>query len=94
MIRNKARVEGSICESWLLQEASSFISMYDKNKKKKKDRHDDGGEIPDDDRLSIWRCPGRGTRPHRSRYWPERRDLYDAHLCVINNTPEAQQFKT
>ena len=45
MIRNKARVEGSICESWLLQEASSFISMYDKNKKKKKDRHDDGGEI-------------------------------------------------
>ena len=94
MIRNKARVEGSICESWLIQEASSFISMYDKNKKKKKERHDDGGESPADHRLSIWRHPGRATRPIRGVHWPSWSDITYAHLCVVSNTPEAQQFKT
>lgn len=92
MIRNKARVEGSICESWVMHEASSFFSMYDKNKKKKKERHDDGGEIVVDDRLSIWRCPGRGVKPIRGIHWPDRSDIKAAHLCVVNNTPEVAQY--
>ena len=75
-----------------MQQVSTFCSMYFKNKKKKKERHDDGGEIEVDDRLAIFRYAGRGHYPIRTTYWATLEEIHAAHLCVLHNTPEVKEY--
>ncbi|KAH6783195.1 hypothetical protein C2S52_008154 [Perilla frutescens var. hirtella] len=66
-VGNKARVEGSICNAYLVQEASSFCSFYFEDHVSTRHRsvprnYDDGFEMPHEDNaeaLSIFKQSGR-----------------------------------
>lgn len=63
MVRNRACVEGSICEAYLIQETSNFCALYFEpnilTKLNRVPRNDDGGSIEDDGKLSIFIYPCR-----------------------------------
>jgi hypothetical protein len=62
-VKNKAHVEASICEAYIVEEISTFISYYFKphlrSRINRVSRHDDGGEVPSNENLSIFSNPGR-----------------------------------
>lgn len=63
-VNNKAKVEGSICNAYLVEEASNFCSYYFEphvyTKSRKVPRNDDGGEVEVvEGTLSIFKHPGR-----------------------------------
>jgi len=64
-VKNKAHVEASICEAYIVEEISTFISYYFephlKTKINRDPRHDDGGEVPSNGNLSIFSNPGQPT---------------------------------
>ena len=56
-VRNKAKVEGSIAEAYIMEEISNFCSMYFEpeiqTRRTRPPRNDDGGDSFHSDRLSI-----------------------------------------
>ena len=65
-VRNKAKVEGSICNAYLVEEASTFCSHYfDQHvftKHRRVPRNDDGGDRIESEfegNLTIFTYPGR-----------------------------------
>ena len=72
-IKNKARVEGSICEAYLCQETTSFCSYYfEQNVQSSRNRigRNDllGHDIAPKETLSIFSKPGHSSGRCRSRY--------------------------
>lgn len=69
-VKNRARVEGSIVEAYIIEEVSTFCSLYfDLNVEKRFNRiprNDDGGEIEPNGRLSIFTSPGRAFGPKQT----------------------------
>ena len=63
-VKNKAHVEASICEAYIVEEISTFISYYFKphlrTRINRVPRHD-GGEVPSSGNLSIFSNLGRPT---------------------------------
>jgi hypothetical protein len=61
-VKNKAHVEASICEAYIVEEISTFISYYFephlRTRINRVPRHDDGGEVPSSGNLSIFFNPG------------------------------------
>ncbi|GAA0151980.1 hypothetical protein LIER_37395 [Lithospermum erythrorhizon] len=55
-------------------------------------RNNDGGEVAVDDRLSIFRHPGRPTRCIRNLYFMSEDESNIAHLYALKNTPEVTPF--
>jgi hypothetical protein len=57
-VKNKAHVEASICEAYIVEEISIFISYYFESQLRIRinhiPRHDDGGEVPLSENLSIF----------------------------------------
>ena len=64
-VKNKAHVEASICETYIVEEISTFISYYFephmRTRINRVPRHDDGGEVPSSGNLSIFSNPKRPT---------------------------------
>ncbi|EOY00812.1 Transposase tnp2 [Theobroma cacao] len=62
-VKNRAFVEGSICEAYVIEEVSSFCSWYFepamRTRVNRVPRNDDGGEVDSISRLSIFTHPGR-----------------------------------
>lgn len=62
-VRNRARVEGSICEAYLIQETSTFCSHYFEphvqTKLNRVPRNDDGGYVGDKCKLHVFGYPCR-----------------------------------
>ena len=62
-VKNKEHVEASICEAYIVKEISTFISYYFEPHLRRRinrvPRHDDGGEVPLSENLSIFSNPGR-----------------------------------
>ena len=62
-VKNKAHVEASICEAYIVEEISTFISYYFEPHLRMRinrvPRHDDGGEVPSSGNLSIFFNPRR-----------------------------------
>ena len=95
-VRNKARVEGSISEAYLLEEISNFSSMYFESEVRTRHtrppRNDDGG---DDDihnnRLSIFKYPGRAFGNNWSRMLDDR-ELGAAELYILLNCAEIEPY--
>jgi len=60
-VKNKAHVEASICETYIVEEISIFISYYFEpyltTRINRVPRHDDGGEVPSSENLSIFSNP-------------------------------------
>jgi hypothetical protein len=57
-VKNKAYVEASICEAYIVEEISTFISYYFEPNLRTRinhiPRHNDGGEVPSSGNLSIF----------------------------------------
>jgi hypothetical protein len=64
-VKNKAHVETSIYEAYIVEEISTFISYYFKphlrTRINRVPRHDDGDEVPSSGNLLIFSNPERST---------------------------------
>lgn len=95
MVRQKARVEGSICEAYLVKEVSNFCSMYfeegiDTDLTRPK-RHDVPNQPEDPTRLPLFSYPGRGTFVVKQRYYMSEEERNTAHVYILCNTPEVRE---
>jgi len=76
-VKNKAHVKASICEAYIVEEISTFISYYFEPQLRTRinrvPRHDDGGEVSSSGNLSIFSNQGRPTPKNtmRGRYLSE-----------------------
>lgn len=95
---NKACVEGSIVEAYIVEEASNFMSLYFKDdvasRLYRPDRYDDGGFVDNDPRLPIVSYPGRAIGIIPSRNLTDE-ELNAAHYYIMTNCrPEFDPFIT
>jgi hypothetical protein len=96
-IKNKAHVEVSVCEAYIVEEISTFISYYFephlRTRINRVSRHDDGGKVHSSGNLSIFSNPGRPTpiNAMRERYLSEI-EFRQAHNYVLFNCDELRPF--
>ena len=96
-VKNKAHIEASICEAYIVEEISKFISYYFEPHLRMRinrvPRHDDGDEVSSSVNLSIFSNHGRPTPKNvvRGRYLSEI-ELKEAHNCVLFNCDELRPF--
>ena len=61
-VKNKAHIEVSICEAYIVEEISIFISYYFephlRTRINRVPRYDDGSEVSSSENLSIFSNPG------------------------------------
>ena len=96
MVKNKARVEGSICEAYLCQETTHFCSYYFdshvQTMRTRVGRNDDGGEgSTSASQISIFNHAGRPHGTCSNRYLLDK-ELAAAHLHVLLNCPEVEPY--
>lgn len=96
-VKNKARVEGSICNTYLVEEASSFCSYYFEphvnTKHLKVSRNDDGafeGEEYEGN-LSIFTYPGHSFGRTKKRFLTDD-EIQAAHTYILLNCPEVAPY--
>ena len=95
-VKNKARVEGSICNVYLVEEASTFCSHYFEShvitRNRKIPRNDDGGELSaNEGNLRIFTYPGRSHGRATIRMLTDC-ELDAAHGYILLNCEEIQPF--
>jgi hypothetical protein len=96
-VKNKAHIEASICEAYIVEEISTFISYYFKPHLRTRInrvlRHDDGDEVPSSENLSIFSNPGRSTPKNtvRGRYLFEI-EFRQAHNYALFDCDELGPF--
>ena len=70
-VNNKAYVEASICEAYIVEEISTFISYYFKPQLRTRinhvSRYDDGGEVLSRGNLTIFSHFGRSVQKNTMR---------------------------
>jgi len=87
----------SICEAYIVEEISTFISYYFESHLRTRINHvswhDDGGEVPSSGNLSIFFNPGRPTLKNviRGRYLSEI-EFRQAHNYALFNYDELRPF--
>ncbi|XP_049394089.1 uncharacterized protein LOC125858374 [Solanum stenotomum] len=96
MVKNRIRVEGSICEAYIIKEISTFSSHYFQpnvqTRHNKVTRNDDGGEVDAPDGcLSIVLHPGCPSGEMNGRYLSDK-EWDAARIYVLLNCEEIQQF--
>ncbi|KAK2420664.1 hypothetical protein QL285_031368 [Trifolium repens] len=94
--RNKAKVEGSICEAYNLEEVSNFASIYFDPKLQtrhtKVPRNDDGGgQCMVDECISIFKYPCRPIGKGRKRFLTDG-DFQIAETYMLVNCKEVESF--
>ncbi|XP_065857931.1 uncharacterized protein [Euphorbia lathyris] len=96
-VKNKARVEGSICNAYLVEEASNFCSYYFEpqvyTRHRKVPRNDDGGDRGGVDKsiLMIFSHNGRYSGLARSR-WLDEKEHVAFHSYILLNCPEVTPY--
>jgi hypothetical protein len=96
-VKNKAHVAASICEAYIVEEISTFISYYFephlKTRINRVPQHDDGGEVHSSGNLSISSNFGQLTLKNamRGRYLSEI-EFRQAHNYVLFNCDELRPF--
>jgi len=96
-VKNKAHVEASICEAYIVEKISTFISYYFephlRTRINRVPRHDDGGEVPSSGNLSIFFNIGRPTPKNaiKERYLSEI-EFRQAYNYVLFNCNELRPF--
>jgi hypothetical protein len=97
-VRNKARVEGSIAEAYLVDEATNLFSLYFKSDvhsvRNKPPRYDDGtlSFHPACD-LEMFQHPGR-CLSYMGHYDLTTQEYKVAFLYILTNMPEMDDFFT
>ncbi|PKA55723.1 hypothetical protein AXF42_Ash012015 [Apostasia shenzhenica] len=94
MIHNKARPEGSICETYLIDEVSTFCSHYFEpnvpTKHNKTSRNnDEDNEV--EERLSIFKQE-RPFSPNGNLYYYTDEKYNAAHLYILLNCPKVGPY--
>ncbi|KAL1299879.1 hypothetical protein AAHE18_18G139200 [Arachis hypogaea] len=93
-VKNRARVEGSICEAFLAKETSSFVSFYFEphilSRRTRVGRNDDGEDTIKAS-LSIFNRPGRKVGKAKD-HWLDERDKAAAHLHILLNESKVSPF--
>ncbi len=95
-VSNKAHVEGSICEAYLIEETSTFCSHYFESHiphmATRVPRNDDGEQRQYDESVwSIFRYPGRPYGVSRYRYLDDN-ELRVATAYVLLNCKEVKPY--
>jgi hypothetical protein len=96
-VKNKAHVEASICEAYIVEEILIVISYYFEPHLKTRINcvpwHDDGGEVPSSENLSIFSNLGRPIPKNviRGRYL-SKIEFKQAHNYVLFNCDELRPF--
>jgi hypothetical protein len=96
-VKNKAHVEASICETYIVEEISTFISYYFEPHLRMRINHvswhDNGGEVPSSGNLSIFSNPGQPTPKNvmRGRYL-SKIEFRQAHNYILFNCDELRPF--
>jgi hypothetical protein len=96
-VKNKAHVEASICEAYIVEEILTFISYYfEPHLRMRINRiphHNGGSEVPSSGNLSIFSNPGRPTPKNtiRGRYLSEI-EFRQEHDYVLFNCDELRPF--
>lgn len=94
-VKNKARVEGSICEAYIIEETTTFCSHYfEENvecRRTRVPRNDDGGASLHQPPLSIFNYPGRPSGESRTRFLSDP-EMVAATKYVLQNCDEVQPF--
>ncbi|KAJ8761260.1 hypothetical protein K2173_001316 [Erythroxylum novogranatense] len=95
-VKNKARVEGSICNAYLVEEASTFCRHYFephvRTRARQVPRNDDGGGTSGaDGNLSIFTYPGR-TSGRATRRMLTEEEIDAAHRYILLNCQEVLPF--
>jgi len=96
-VKNKAHIEASICEAYIVEEISTFILYYFephlRTRINRVPRHDDSGEVPSSGNLSIFSNHGQATRKNvvRGRYFSEI-EFRQVHNYVLFNCDELKPF--
>ncbi|XP_019240549.1 PREDICTED: uncharacterized protein LOC109220542 [Nicotiana attenuata] len=96
-IKNRSRIEGSICEAYVAKETSYFCSYYFEHDvpclRNRPNRHDDGGEIdPLAPPFSIFNQPGKGGPKNCPKRRLSEMDLKSATTHILLNCPEVQPY--
>ncbi|XP_057779781.1 uncharacterized protein LOC130998378 [Salvia miltiorrhiza] len=97
-VRNKARVEGSICNAYIVEEASTFCSYYFeehvrtryRNVPRNLNTRDDVRFDGHPDRISVFKQPGQYFGKMTTRYLDEK-EYHAAHTYVLLNCKEVTQ---
>ena len=96
-VKNKAHDEVSICEAYIVEEISTFISYYFephlRTRINRVPRHDDSGEVPSSGNLLIFSNLGQHTHKNavRGRYLSEI-EFRQTHNYVLFNCNELRPF--
>ena len=95
-VRNKAKVEGSIAEAYIMEEISNFCSLYFKpeiqTRRTRPPRNDDGGgDSVHSNHLSIFIHPGRAYGHSSSRILTDR-ELHIAEIYILLNCIEVESY--
>lgn len=94
-MRNKAYPEGSIIEAYRIEELVYFCSRYFDLKVQTKfsrpERNDDGGEVEQNGRLSIFTQSGRKMGKGRIINLSDE-ELNSASLYVLSNCDEVYEY--
>ena len=95
-VTKSSSVEGSICEPYLVEEASTFASYYYPPdvtcRRTRVPRNDDGGESCSIRQpLSIFNYPGRPSGKCTT-YFLQDKEMKVTHLYVLLNCPEVEPF--
>ena len=95
-VKNKARVEGSICEAYLVEETSTFASFYYPDqiatRRTRTPRNVDADEgSSSSPPISVFNYPRRASGKSKT-YFLDQVDLHVAHLYVLQNSPEVEPY--
>ena len=85
-VKNKAHVEGSICQAYLAQEFTIFAEHYFESnvscKSRRLARNDEGASEHTDEKLSIFNYPGRAFGRPKVK-WLTEQECHAAHSYVL-----------
>ncbi|XP_074323740.1 uncharacterized protein LOC141660653 [Apium graveolens] len=94
-VKNRAYVEGSICEAYSFNEISTFVSDYFPDevltKANRVSRNDDGGNVELNGSLAIFGLPGRAYGKGKHIFLSEK-DLHAAHTYILLNCEEINEY--
>ncbi|XP_073117724.1 uncharacterized protein [Elaeis guineensis] len=94
-VRNKAKVEGSISEAYIVEEIFNFCLLYFEphiqTRRTKVTRNDDGGHIDIQDRLSIFTYSGHPLERSWKWYLSDE-EIRAAELYVLLNCIEVETY--
>jgi hypothetical protein len=95
-VKQKAKVEGSICEAYLVEEMSTFASYYYppnvSSRMTRIPRNDDCQGSSSLPQKLIFNYPGRGAGKSQFMYLDDR-DYKAAMLYILNNCEEVEPFQ-